>query len=278
LPNQLVKAASAHFNPNGPSRLHGPPRQFTDGPWQNSGRSECGAMARKKEAALKEFSESLDEVTTSAHYPQLSPVGDGTMPLSAVIHWVATEGLKREFLLISAEPGYRSAAKEIQDKIVSGKIVVHGENLDGDREAIPAIEFEDLKFTFDFVEGLEDFAGHYRRIEIGVSEDGDCLFKPNSHLSIWTKLVIQREPVLREWPFHLVTEESAYTSIPDVPCRGAQAEAARKALLQEFPDGRVPNQLSIARVVDRLNNRQKKTGDRGGFERTTVLRALGRKK
>jgi hypothetical protein len=232
----------------------------------------------KKRATLQLVSEPLDALLTSAHYPRLSPVGDGTMAFSASIHWIATEGLKKDFLLISAESRYRAAAEEIQNKIVSGKIVVHGENSDGDREAIPAIEFEDLTFTFDFVEGVADVAGGGRRIEVGVSEDGDCLLKPNSHLPIWTKLVVQRELVRREWPFHLVTEESAYTAIPDVPFRGAKAEAARKALLQEFPDGRVPNQLSTAQVVDRLNHQQKKSGDRGGFERSTVLRALGRKK
>jgi hypothetical protein len=225
-----------------------------------------------------EYSEPLDDLLTSTYYLRRSPVGDGSMPVSAAIHWIATGGLKTEFLLINAEPGYRLAAEEFQNKVVSGKIVVHGENLDGDREAIPAIEFEDLRFTFDFVEEVADVAGHDRRIEVGVSEDGDWLFKPNSHLPIWTKLVVQREPVRREWPFHLVTEESAYTAIPDEPFPGAKAEAARKALFQEFPDGRVPNQLSIAQVVGRLNHRQKQSGDPGGFERTTVMRALGLKK
>jgi hypothetical protein len=232
----------------------------------------------KKRATLKFISEPLDELLTSAYYPRLSPVGDGIMPLSATIHWIITEGLKIEFLLINAEPRYRSAAEEMQNKIISGKIVVHGENLDGDREAIPAIEFEDLIFTFDFVEDLADVAGHDRRIEVGVSEDGDCLFRPNSHLPIWTKLVVQRELVRREWPFHLVTEESAYTAIRAEPFRGAEVEAARKALLQEFPEGRVPNQLSMTQIVGRLNHQQKKSGGRGGFERSTVLRALGRKK
>jgi hypothetical protein len=234
-------------------------------------------MARKK-AVLKELSEPLDDVLTSDYYPPISPIGDGTMPWSAAVHWIATVGLETDLLLIGAESHYRNAAVEIQNKIISGKISVHGENPDGDREAIPGIEFEDLTFTFDFVEGVADVAGRNRRIEIGVSEDGDCLFKPNSRLPMWTKLAVSREAVRREWPFSLVTEEAAYTVIPDRPFRGPKIEPARLALLQEFSEGRVPKHLTIAQITKRLNQRRKTSGDLGGFDRTTVLRALGLRK
>jgi hypothetical protein len=66
--------------------------------------------------------------------------------------------------------------------------------------------------------------------------------------------------------------------IPESPLRGQKIEAARLALLQEFPDRRAPKHLTAAQLVNRLNRREKRAGDLGGFERTTVLRALGRRK
>jgi hypothetical protein len=233
---------------------------------------------RKHSSTLKEIEAISDDVLTLDHYPPVSPVGDGIMPLSAPIHWIATDGLRTELLLTAAESRYRAAAVEIGNKIVSGKFFLHGENSNRDREVIPAIEFEELIFTFDFVEGVEDVARHDRRVEIGVGEDGDCLFVPNSHRPKWTKLVVSKEAVFREWPLSLITEEAAYTVIPDRPFRGPKIELARLALLQEFSEGRVPKHLTSARITKRLNQRRKTSGDLGGFDRTTVLRALGLRK
>jgi hypothetical protein len=224
----------------------------------------------------KEFSP-LDEILTSTHYPPISPIGDGNMPLSAAINWIATKGLQVTFPLDNAGPEYHAAATVIQDQLISEKAIVYGENSDRDFEVIPGVKFQGKKFIFDFEAGVEDIAGRDNRIEVGVSEDGDCLFRAYSFRAIWTNMVVRKEDVRREWPFHLVTDESAYADVPDVPLQGRKAEAARQALLQEFPDRRVPNQLTIAQLVNRINQRKNKIGDRGGFERTTVLRALGRR-
>lgn len=228
-----------------------------------------------------EFAPSLDHLSTLDLYPPILPVGDGSMPFSAAVHWIASEGLKSGLPLSSAGQKYRDAAIALRDKIISEKVRTSGENLDGDPEALAAVEFEELKFTFDFEAGVVDIAKRVNRIEVVASENGlpqDCYFRARSHRPIWTKLVVRREDVLREWPFDSVPEESAYDMIPESPLRGRKAEAARQALWQVFRDGRVPKYLTDTQLVDRLNQRKIKGGDLGGFERTTVLRALGRRK
>jgi hypothetical protein len=155
----------------------------------------------KKRATLTFISEPLDELLTSAHYPRLSPVGDGTMPLSTAIHWIATEGLKREFKLITAGPTYLAAGVALRDKIISENALTYGENQDGEYEQIPAIDYINKDLTFDFEAGVEDIARRDNRIEIGLSDDGDCLFRANSFRAIFTKIVVRKEDILREWPF-----------------------------------------------------------------------------
>jgi hypothetical protein len=157
-------------------------------------------MAKKK-AILKEFSEPLDELLTSAHYPPLSPVGDGTLAFSAAVHWIATEGLQLRIPISSAGPTYLAAAVALRDKAISGKAATFGENLDGEFEQISAIEYVDKKFTFDFEAGVEDTARRDNRIEVSLSDDGDCLFRANSFRAIWTKMAVRKEDILREWPF-----------------------------------------------------------------------------
>jgi hypothetical protein len=52
---------------------------------------------------------------------------------------------------------------------------------------------------------------------------------------MWTKLAVSREAVRREWPFSLVTEEAAYTVIPDRPFRGGWL------CCRNFPKGECQN-------------------------------------
>jgi hypothetical protein len=37
-----------------------------------------------------EFAPSLDHLSTLDHYPPISPVGDGSIPWSATVHWIAS--------------------------------------------------------------------------------------------------------------------------------------------------------------------------------------------
>jgi hypothetical protein len=236
---------------------------------------------RKPNSKLQEIEAISDDVSTLDHYPPISPVGDGSMPFSAAVHWIASEGLQFGLPLSSAGQKYHDAAISLRDKITSEKVRTSGENLDGDPEAIAAVEFEQLQITFDFYEGVEHIAGRVNRIEIVPSENGlsqDCYFKARSHRPFWTKVVVRKEDIFREWQFDSVPEESAYDMIPELPLRGRKAEAARQALLQSFPGRRVPKHLTTAQLVNQLNRREKRDGDLGGFERTTVLRALGRRR
>jgi hypothetical protein len=203
--------------------------------------SECGVMVRKK-PTLKETEEKLDDVSTLDYYAPISPVGDGTMPLSAAVHWIASEGFKIGLLLTGAEPRYRAAAIELRNKIISEKVRTHGENLDGDFELIPAIEFEELKFTFDFAEGVQDIAARESRIEVVPSENAlplDCFFKARSHRPIWTKLVVRREDVRREWPFKQFQ-----------PVR-RQASLGKKPLIQLYLQDKFPTGVPAPAIAPR---------------------------
>jgi hypothetical protein len=186
---------------------------------------------RKHSSTLKEIEAISDDVLTLDHYPPVSPIGDGLMPVFAVIHWNATKGLQLRLPISSAGPTYRATAIALRDKIISGKVITCGENLDGEFEQISAIEYVDKKFTFDFEAGVEDIAGRDNRIEVGVSDDGDCLFRANSFRAIWTKIAVRKEDVRHEWPFDKTT-----------PVR-VKAVRGKKPLIKEYLRQHFPKQI-----------------------------------
>jgi hypothetical protein len=193
-------------------------------------------MARKK-PILTEIEEKLDGVSTFDYYAPIAPVGDGTMPFSAAVHWIASKGFKIGLLLTDAEPSYRAAAIDLCNKILSGKVRTHGENLDGDFESIPAVEFVELKFTFDFAEGIEDIVGRERRVEVNASNNGlplDCFFKARSHRPVWTKLVVSRDDVRDVWSFK---QTEPVTSLGKRPL-------IKQYLRDNFPDGVPPPSMA----------------------------------
>jgi len=229
LPNQIVEVASAHLNPewSRPPVWSSTANSLTV-PWQTSwSKSERGAMARKK-AVLKEFSEPLDDVLTSAHYPWIPPIGDGTMTMSAAIHWIATEGLQVDLAINIAGPRYVAAAIALRDKIILNKVKSYGENSDRDFEEIPGIAFLERKFTFDFEAGVEDIAGRENRIEVSLSEDGDCLFRANSFRAVWTHLMVRREDIRREWEF---------AQVASIGAGRGKKPLIKQYLRENFPNG-----------------------------------------
>jgi len=173
----------------------------------------------------------LDDVSTLDHYPPISPVGDGSIPWSATVHWIASKGLQVGMRLSSAGPTYRAAAIALRDKVISGKALTHGENHDGEFEEIPAHEFEELEFSF--AESVEDIAGRVNRIDVVPSENGlslDCFFRARSHRPFWTKLRVRKEDVLREWPFDQVSPDRVR------PQRG-KTPLIKQYLRDNFPNG-----------------------------------------
>jgi hypothetical protein len=154
---------------------------------------------RKPNSKLQEIEAISDDVSTLDHYPPISPVGNGSMPFSAAVHWIASEGRRFGLPLSCAGQKYRAAAIALRDKIISGKVSIHGENQDGEFEEIPAHEFEELEFTF--TENMEDIAGRINHIDIIPSENGmslDCFFRARSHRPFWTKLRVAKVDLLRE--------------------------------------------------------------------------------
>jgi hypothetical protein len=187
---------------------------------------------RKPNPKLQEIEAISADVSTLDHYPPISPVGDGSTPFSAAVHWIASKGLQVGMLLSSAGPTYRAAAIALRDKVISGKALTHGENQDGEFEEIPAHEFEELEFTF--AESVEDIAGRVNRIDVVPSENGlslDCFFRARSHRPFWTKLRVRKEDILREWPFDQVSPDSVR------PQRG------KKPLIKQYLRDNFPNRV-----------------------------------
>jgi hypothetical protein len=177
---------------------------------------------RNPNPKLQEIEAISDDVSTLDHYPPISPVGDGSMPFFGAVHWIATEGLQLRIPISSAGPTYLAAAVALRDKHISGKAITYGENQDGEFEQISAVEYVDKKFIFDFEAGVEDLARRDNRIEIGLSDDGDCLFRANSFRAIFTKIVVRKEDILREWPF----DKTAPV--------GVKAARGKKPLIKEY--------------------------------------------
>jgi hypothetical protein len=140
------------------------------------------------------------------YYPSISPVGDGQMPISAAVHWIASEGLKIDYDLLShiGVTKYYDAAKALFDKIASNKASVVGENEDEKNDFIPCAEFVELKAYFDFGDSdLEAVAGNDKRLELNVSENKKSrdIFRKSNNRGKWTKIYVFCEEILSAFPF-----------------------------------------------------------------------------
>jgi AAA domain len=112
-------------------------------------------------------------------FPDIRPDDDGAMPISAAIHWIASDGRKINHDLFSAEgrASYRSAAGALFGKVASGKVRVIGENENEESEFLPVAEFGELRAYFDFAKDNDDIfqasAGNDKRLEVNVSGEND---------------------------------------------------------------------------------------------------------
>jgi hypothetical protein len=242
-----------------------------------------------REPLLREV-EAIDFQTLSAlgHYPEVA--SDGPIPISAAIHWVASEGRKIDHDLYSAEgmAHYNNAASALFGKVALGKVRVIGENEDEKNDFIPCAEFVELKAYFDFAkdDAFQFAACNDRRLEIHVSENGkslDTFRKPNKR-GEWTKIYVFCEEIRSEWPYQGLprcdnnSPEEFCDAVPSEIQKGPKAEITRQALRSKFRDGLVPKHLSITEICERIKPEMLKLGDSGGADRSTVERLLKRRK
>jgi hypothetical protein len=223
-----------------------------------------------------------------AYYPSISPIGDGQMPLSAAVHWIASKGFKNDHDLTSQEGqlAYSAAAIDLFAKISSdNKVHAVGENSDEDPEQLPAVQFSELASYFDFTDDFEA-AGNDRRMEINVSEEGysrDVLRKAGKR-GQWTAVRVSCEDVRRVWPYQGLprcddnSPEEFCDAVPSEIQKGPKAEITRQALRSKFRDGLVPKHLSTTKICERIKPEMLKLGDNGGADRSTVERLLKRRK
>jgi hypothetical protein len=225
-----------------------------------------------------EYSEPLDDLSTSDYYEPISAGGDGTMPFWAAVHWIATQGLQISLLIAEASSLYRAAAIALRDKIISNKVKVYGENSDRDFEEMPGIAFVGREFCFDFEEGLEVLASRENRIEISSGKDGDCLFRAYSFRAIWTKIVVCREDVRREWPLVSVAgtnlglgklplikqylRENFPSGVPDPamePRKGLKGKIETSGLATKYPQLQSIDIGTLKSAIDEFNEEFQKT-------------------
>jgi hypothetical protein len=127
-------------------------------------------------------------------------------PISAAVHWIASEGLKIDYDLLShiGVTKYYDAAKALFDKIASNKWSVVGENDSEKNKQIPAYEFVALDPYFDFGDSdLEAAAGNDKRLELNVSENKKSrdIFRKSNNRGKWTKIYVFCKDIGQAWPF-----------------------------------------------------------------------------
>jgi hypothetical protein len=239
-------------------------------------------------------------------FPDIRPDGDGVMPISAAIHWIASEGRKINHDLLSAEgkAHYSSTASALFGKVVSGTVRVIGENENEENDFMPVAEFGALKAYFDFSNDdiFEASAGNDKRLEVNVSGENDesrDVFRKPTKRGEWTKLYVLREEIRREWPEETTappkispqtTSESGgapetFKPYPEIELSGKPKVACE--IMQLLWTSGPPERLSSLAMAGKVTTKYQKLGwsrvdGRGhtikDFSAEDIQRALGRRK
>jgi hypothetical protein len=231
------------------------------------------------------------ELETASH--------DGYMPLFDAVAWFATAGHTRK--LTTAR--WDDAATAIIAKIQAGALHIWGVR-NGHRELqIRPVDFSGLDLMGDR-HGLNRYLELIGPAEHDTPKGGryqDNLYHDGVQLPSWTGLRINNKelrelvnrrrhkpsPVLNK-AVEIIRETSGpptsqelfetedYYLLPDKPPSGREAAKVHRALLQKYPDRRVPK-LSMQRLADNLAPILKEMGKSGTVSRDAVQRALGKK-
>jgi hypothetical protein len=143
--------------------------------------------------------------------PPIGPKERAHMPLSAVAHWIASEG--GAISITADERWWQPAFETLLAKIVSNKLAVSGRR-SGLPERIPNVVFEGIPVaypcsprSFDSVR-LWTGDGPYLQCQLFINDDdweetgGDKLFRSGRHAPAeWTHLLVPSSDVARLWPF-----------------------------------------------------------------------------
>jgi hypothetical protein len=137
---------------------------------------------------------------------ETTPLGDGYMPLSCAVQWVASEGnVKDPEGVLDDE--WLAAYKKLVASLSSGSLSAIGLHR-GQMEPIPQHKFALCPVHPAWLDyGLPKYTGMYLRAWIYTDEDNwrdgfnDALM--NAGVVHWERLSVAKDHVRRLWPFHL---------------------------------------------------------------------------
>ena len=250
-----------------------------------------GVLEVDRAQVLSEFpigSSPLARSTARLGSPQ-SPAGGGYMALSDAAYWIATEGGTKSFF-IREITAWRRGYEGLATQIKNGNVVAIGrENGESMPVAIAGYSFSGLRIRCPFETRPADppfeTAPHLDCAGPAAPTDwegkyNDRLLRKNGEVE-FSHIEVRKLDVLKVWPFQIVDIPiaAAFDEIPDQPLNASLREAARRALLLLYPNGKIPKNLSTQKLANDIAPQLlKKDGLRGGVSADTVARVIGRKK
>jgi hypothetical protein len=146
----------------------------------------------------------------SAKFLPITPTGDGSMPISAALYWIASKGLTIDLGGLDGRDRYRKAAEDFSKKANSKKFEVVGLDRDGKIAILPSHIFvAALKWLFTNDDDRDIWASVWAsdaRIEVVLCDDdqhsNDEFWDGGDSFARVTTLTVLKESVRREWSFN----------------------------------------------------------------------------
>jgi hypothetical protein len=137
----------------------------------------------------------------------IKPDGDGCMPLSAALHWIASNGLaSAPDACVDASDQYQAVAKEFSAKVISGRVRIIGADNNQMAETLPPLELATVQWSFFFNDDdyFSDATTDVSRIVImpcGDDQRSEDQYWAAGDQPRLTMLQVFKEDIRREWPF-----------------------------------------------------------------------------
>jgi hypothetical protein len=146
------------------------------------------------------------------------PDGDGSMPVSAALHWIASEGFKIDLDdCPDARDRYQAVAGHFSATANSKKLDVVGLDRDRKTAILPSYVFAVVKWPFvNDDEGLFGAAmASEARIEVAPWDDdqrsNDEFWEGGESFPRVTTLTVLKESIRRNWPFAIPADNTSIT-------------------------------------------------------------------
>jgi hypothetical protein len=182
-------------------------------------------------------------------FPPIAPEGDGCMPISAVLHWIACKGCidvpDTPDIRANAGAQYQAAGMLFSEKASSQRLRVVGINRNQESEPIDCSQFVHVRWSFIFndIDLFSNcFAGDARIVILG----DDQYWIGRETEPRWTNLQVFKEDIRREWPFGEVdgskqpsnaeraaAKESAKTDIKKIMAASPMVKTIELEILKE---------------------------------------------